>query len=292
MLYYSKFICVLLFFIVATFASCNVFDPRADVPAYLSIQPFEVSTDSLTQGTNQQKITDAWVYVNDNLQGTYELPAKVPIIANGNYTLKIYPGIKVNGIAANRSVYTFLNYYEEKNFSLKPGVLSYVSGKTTYKSNLTFIWLENFESQGVTLVKGANSDTTFFVVQGGTESFNNSRFGKLVLDGVKTQFQLNSFQGFKLPNKGTQSIILEMHYNISTDMSVGLIANQPGNTTVNPLLTLVSTHGNWKKIYVNFTDLAATFNQAESYTVYFSGRRASDAASATFCLDNLKLIYE
>ena len=47
------------------------------VPAYLSIPNFTLTTTS-AQGSAAQKITDAWVYVDGNLNGIFELPAKFP----------------------------------------------------------------------------------------------------------------------------------------------------------------------------------------------------------------------
>ena len=52
-------------------------------------------------------ITDAWVYLNDNLQGVYELPANFPVLAKGNQTLRVKAGIKLNGISSTRSPYPF-----------------------------------------------------------------------------------------------------------------------------------------------------------------------------------------
>lgn len=283
---------LLLLIVLSFIISCDVFDPRAEVPAYLSITGFDVIADSATQGTDKQNITDAWVYINEQLQGVYELPAKFPVIANGSYSVKIYPGIKINGISANRTKYTFLTHYEETNFKLIPGVTSTLNGKTTYRNNLTFVWLENFESQGISLIKNINSDTTFNVINGGANSFNNSRFGQVTLEGNKKSFQINSFKGFQLPKNGNSAIIMELHYNVTAELTVGIIANQPGNTSVNPLVVLNPTKGNWKKVYINFTELVNTYRSANDYSFYFSGKLPSNATQATFCLDNIKLIYE
>lgn len=279
-------------FILLFLTGCDLFNPKAEIPSYIEIDKFIINTDSLTQGSSAQKITDAWIYLNDNLQGVYELPAKFPVIADGTYNLKVYPGIKVNGISGSRAAYTFLNYYEDKNFSLSKEKTNKITGTSTYKSYLTFTWLENFESQGITLIRGITSDTGFQVVIGGPQSFNNTRFGAVYLDGNKTKFMATSYQGFKLPSDGTRASFLELHYATTGPMIVGIIANQTGATATVPLITLNSTGGAWNKTYLNFSDLINSNRTAKDYSVYFAGTRKAEDSPTQYFFENIKLIHE
>ena len=283
---------IFAFSILLSLTGCDLFNPKAENPAVIQIDKFIINADSLTQGTNAQKITDAWIYLNDNLQGVYELPAKFPVIADGTYNLKVYPGIKVNGISGSRAAYTFLNYYEDKNFSLSKEKTNSITGTSSYKSYLTFTWLENFESQGITLIRGVTSDTGFQVVAGGSESFNNTRFGAVYLDGSKTNFLVTSYQGFKLPNDGTRASFLELHYATTGEMIVGIIANQTGATATLPLITLNSTGGAWNKIYLNFSDLINSNRLAKDYSIYFAGKRKIEDSPTRYFFENIKLIHE
>ena len=45
--------------------------------------------------------------MNGNLEGVYEMPATIPLHYEGLKNLVIYPGIKRNGIAADRKKYPF-----------------------------------------------------------------------------------------------------------------------------------------------------------------------------------------
>ena len=64
-----------------------------NIPSYVSINSIALSSDAT------DNITDAWVYIDDNLQGVYELPANFPVLAEGKHSLRVRAGIKDNGIA-------------------------------------------------------------------------------------------------------------------------------------------------------------------------------------------------
>ena len=80
-----------IFFILIgiIFNSCSKADYEATVPAYISVPSITLTTDYATQGSASSKITDAWVFVNDDLVGVYELPATFPVLKEGNQTVKV-----------------------------------------------------------------------------------------------------------------------------------------------------------------------------------------------------------
>ena len=74
--------------IVLVLSSCQKED-KVDIPTYLKIDNI-----ALDEGNTTSNITDAWVYVNDQLQGVYELPAKFPVLEEEIQTVRIKAGIK------------------------------------------------------------------------------------------------------------------------------------------------------------------------------------------------------
>ena len=56
-------------------SSCELYNPAEPTPAYIHIDKFILNTAYLTEGSNSHKITDAWVYIDDQLLGCFELPA-------------------------------------------------------------------------------------------------------------------------------------------------------------------------------------------------------------------------
>ena len=87
--------------IVLVLSSCKKEDTEG-IPTYLKIDNI-----TLNEGNTTSNITDAWVYINGQLQGVYELPAKFPVLEQGNTDIKVYAGIKNNGIASDRVIYPF-----------------------------------------------------------------------------------------------------------------------------------------------------------------------------------------
>ena len=61
-------------FLLLLFTACEKEDTNG-VPAFITI-----NTITLDEGNATANITDAWVYINDQLQGVYELPAQFPLI--------------------------------------------------------------------------------------------------------------------------------------------------------------------------------------------------------------------
>ena len=93
------------FLIVLVLSSCQKED-TAGIPTYIKIDNI-----ALDQGNTTSNITDAWIYINGQLQGVYELPAKFPVLEQGNTDIKVYAGIKNNGISTERATYPFYNPY-------------------------------------------------------------------------------------------------------------------------------------------------------------------------------------
>ena len=84
LLRYFCFLCIL--FITAT--SCEKFSGDQTIPAYLGIDSIYLSTDYNSEGTASQRITDAWVYVDDEFLGAFELPARLPVLKSHCFQLQ------------------------------------------------------------------------------------------------------------------------------------------------------------------------------------------------------------
>jgi hypothetical protein len=97
-------------------AGCK--DNPEQIPVYLDIQPFKINE---TGPGKWQNITEAWLYVNGEFLGAYSLPAKVPVLAEGNTEIWVYPGVKENGINLYvnkkngfKNLVEFQNYFDQK----------------------------------------------------------------------------------------------------------------------------------------------------------------------------------
>ena len=122
-------------------ASCNKIQGPQKVPSYIHIESIGVDslTDYFTYGANTSKIADAWVYVDDQLIGAYELPTTFPVLKKGPHKVAIYGGIKVDGRSDTRDRYPFyrplvynnLNLAEDSIVNLTPALSYYPIGDGT-----------------------------------------------------------------------------------------------------------------------------------------------------------------
>src|ERR1035437_8225163 len=119
--------------VIVTISSCSLFNPGNPIPAYIHIDKIGVKVNSDgSQGSRSNKISDAWVYIDEQLIGCFELPATFPVLYEGKHEIKIRPGIKVNGIAATRTPYPFYTIYDSI-IHLQKGVRTYLNPIVTYR---------------------------------------------------------------------------------------------------------------------------------------------------------------
>ncbi|MBK9291323.1 MAG: hypothetical protein IPM52_06830 [Bacteroidetes bacterium] len=286
---------ILIFVFIASLfhTACYKFEGDQTVPAYLRIDSIRFSTDYATQGSNTHNISDAWVYVNGQLIGAFELPATFPVLARGKQRLEIRPGIKLNGIAATRVPYPFMKPIVVENFEFFEDSVVRFNPQTTYYENLRFLWKEDFERISFTLEKTNQSDTTI----NRTEPANHPEAwlspysaysGKIHLTGNRKFFRIMSHQGFNLPGNGSP-VFLELDYKCDRPFGVGLLIRIDNNIEAFPLV-VVNKSNSWNKIYINLTPLASTYSYAEWFKVYFESELASET-EARFYFDNIKLIH-
>ena len=126
--------------------SCEKFSGDQTIPAYISIDSIYLQTDYSLEGSNSQNITDAWVYVDDYLIGTFQLPARFPVLRQGTHTLSVIPGIKKNGIASTRITYPFYSTITQSVNLVPDSTINVGVMKTTYGSTTKFTGILNSSS--------------------------------------------------------------------------------------------------------------------------------------------------
>jgi hypothetical protein len=135
---------VVLFACAVFLGSCNAFDEEEDIPAYIKIDHIDLEHEDPALG-----ISDAWVYVNNNLLGVFELPAEVPVLETGKQLVTIRPGIKVNALGGTRTYYPFYTSFID-SVELIPENVHEINPKVKYWDWAweQIIWEENFEGIG------------------------------------------------------------------------------------------------------------------------------------------------
>ncbi len=292
---YKKTLFSVLLLLALLQAACSTFDKQEPIPSYIRITGIDLKTPTdNSQGSSSSNITDAWVYINDNLQGVYPMPSKFPVLLTGSAKLSIRSGIVQNGIDATRIDYPFYNAWdttielkEKEILSLKPRINGYRSG-TVFHLN------EGFEGLGLNFEKTSSSINDIYKTSNPTIIFEGNNCGKFEILSGSVDVTIATTNYYNLPKQGA-SVFLELNYNINQDMEVGVFAQDGAQIKQSSVLGLrASTNSNgeiiWKKVYIDLTQAISNEVFATGYKIYFYAKQAKGVSKPRFLIDNVKLI--
>lgn len=292
-------------------ASCKKFEGSQKVPAYIHIESIEVDslTDYFVYGANTHKITDAWVHVDDQLIGVYELPATFPVLEKGPHKVTVYGGIMVDGRSSARDRYPFyqpwtvqnLNLVEDSIVNLSPVMRYYPIGEGT-----NVAWKEDFENTN-TLLSDTSSDVNLNRVSGveAWQSVNSFWSGKVELPPDSLDFTVVTADQFNF-YKNTNGVycLLEMDYNCNDTFLVGIQYYLDYYLETLPIIKVTptdKTHDKperWNKIYINIGPYMNEFQRASYFKLFFTSNLAMEGSEyhpisepRYYYFDNLKLLY-
>ncbi len=274
---------------VVLFFSCNKEKQQAVVPAYLSINDISLKTDFSTQGTANEAISDAWIYIDDNFYAATQMPCEIPVNLLGKHQVTVRPGIKVNGITNLRNYYRFYEPFDttivfssEQQITLNP-VLQYTA-------NTVFEYMESFENAGINFTYHSNSDVNF--VKSTSNSFEGTYSGLIDLTANLDFFEAQT-PVLNLP-RDNSDVFIELNVNSNDLILVGIYAG----TTQEPMYYINETNGEWRKLYFSLTEILSKY-PTQDIKVFFGilrdtnpnddGRTSPDHIQAY--LDNIKIIH-
>lgn len=273
-------------FIVLVIFSCSKDKFEAKIPSYISIDKFTLSTNLATQGSNSENITDAWVFINDDLIGTYELPARFPVIKEGLFTIKIFAGIKENGVSKLRRRYLLYSPHVEQ-INLVAGKEIAITPLISYNSDAKFAWLEDFEGASTSFSYHANSDTIINKTNIGV--FEGNYSGKAYMLPTMDFFEAHSSVFKNVSSNGTP-VYLELNFKTNEFVLAGLLTDDDKIG----LVSLVPT-GSWKKIYINITSAINSKPPNSNFKVFFglqsTGLSPFINQNPEIYFDNLKIVH-
>jgi len=270
--------------------SCELYNPTEPIPAYIHIDKITLSTATDgSQGTNSHKITDAWVYIDEELIGCFELPVTFPVLYEGTHQLKIKAGIKVNGISSSRAPYPFYNIYSQ-TIDLQKFTTLNLTPTVTYRTNMTFDFLEDFEQVGITIERTPTSDTTVQKTSFPAENvFEGSNSAIAYLDPNRIFFECTTKDKYILPKSGA-NVFLEFNYKCNHAFTVGIIAY--GISSSQSFATLnFNPSTDWNKAYVYLTPTISGAYTAVNYKIFWGAVNTTGTDSVAFLFDNIKLVH-
>lgn len=266
---------------------------KATVPAWIEVDSMYLNTTPV-QGSNSHRFTDAWVYINSNLVGAFELPARVPVLAEGNTNVIIFPGVQLNGLTALRTPYLKTVRYEA-SIDLVPGQTVTINPTYDYDTLVNFIFKEDFEGFGSSVDRSEGAYGEFEAKQGDpATAFEGSGCGIIRHNGAEntiTQIETNSW--YVLPKGDVGGIYLEFNYKCNTSFTISLLC-QPssgGSDTKTGIIGLNPTYGEWKKIYIALSPVVNDFTTGNQFKPVIGFARQIDIPIQEVYIDNLKILY-
>jgi hypothetical protein len=271
------------------FMACK--DAPEQIPAYLHLKPFEVSAPG---GAGWQKITDGWLYVNGIFLGAYTLPATVPVLAEGDSEVILFPGVKENGIEATPNIYPYLTRFV-KNYTLTAGQTTDIQPITDYDSDNVYAFgIGRGDFDGGSFIALENRDTDGLLDF--SLSTEGAFSGKSLLMKVDTAHPVMDIATEKienLPVLGSPEVWLELHY--KTDIPFYLYMLSGPAQESEPVYQF-NVSEEWNKIYFNLTGTLVTTQQTEQ-RLYFRLSLPKDNSggysknSGTVLIDNIRVVH-
>jgi len=282
---------LLLVPIISLLFSCN----EDTTPSWLEIPAINLVTNEVIEGVNSHRIMDAWVYMDGTPMGAFELPARIPILAEGEHKFLIYAGIQKNGINGKRTRYPFYERYEATINLIKGQTVS-VTPTVYYKPNLVFALKEDFENVGISFIPEIESDTPIVFVNESLYpdivKYGNS-CGAVFLNVLDSLFKVSTQSFFDLP-KG-ESVYLEIDYMNSNTMAMGVIAQNSGGVNEHTPYVLINTQESasmvWKKMYIDLEEDISFEINATSFEIYLISILDPENTTGVIYLDNIKIVH-
>lgn len=294
-----------LFLVIVAFSffcSCSKENFKAEIPSYLKINAIDLETDSF-DGSDSQKITDAWVTMDGIFLGAFEIPCTIPILAEGEHEFAISAGIKANGISATRIRYPFYSicnlFYNNATEQILEGKVNLyrdstvtVSATTTYTDNTNFLFIESFEDPGIIVEPSTESDTTLQKTNIDSLVFEGYGSGLVELDSVNDFFELINSE-FVTLNSIYNDNMLELNYKSDHSFKVGIAVKSTETGEINRFEALhIDSSSVWNKIYVHMTNQVNLGTTSDEFGVFIGMKKRANVETATFYFDNIKWLHK
>lgn len=263
-----------------------------DAPAYLEIDHFILENNinaSSLQGELTHNFTDAWVYIDGEIIGIFELPCRLPLNDEGTKKITVAAGVRNNGISSTKVQYSFVKLYNE-DIELVRNKTVKVTPKTMYKDHLSF-WIEDFEDASVKINSTIYSKTDLFKANDPSILKYGNYYGQINLNSSDSLYDaLTSL--WNIP-KG-KDVYIEIDFYNTNSLLTGLMAVNNNGFQKNPFILLNKQSPSaiqWKKIYLDIREMVGNSSGYEHFQLMLTAVLDKADETGFICLDNIKLIH-
>jgi hypothetical protein len=283
------------------FESCDYFHPKETVPSYIQVDTFSFQNAGPdSTGYPTQRITDVWLFVNNQTLGVYTLPTqKIPVIAEGKATISIQAGVFTDGIRKNRVYYPFYRSFETSTILEKEKTVK-VTPHFSYSDRMKkpFTFYQDFESGDTGCIRGEVGTVNLeriFHPAGTNENLYGRRFIRMTTQTASDIIDFSNDVYVPLKTNGNP-VYLEFDYKSTCPIQVG-IKGLIGNVSPGSVADLVlNPREEWTKVYVSLSEETGLFNtesilqKKPARFRFFLKTIPEPGAGNSLSLDNLRLI--
>lgn len=282
-----RFAFVLLGIAVAIYG-CDVINPDETIPTTIQLEPFEFVTEP-GEGSNQNKITEIWVYANSGFLGAFTPPVNVYYLEEGPTTFTFRPGIRNNGIATDVITYPMFTGYSTQ-LDAADGAIYSVQPTTAYQEAAEFSLLVDFEL-GNPFTNNRDTVTASELKRSTTDVFEGSYSGEIVLSDEAYFIEVTHEVAIgDLPTDGKE-VYLEIRYKNEVEFGVGLLGTALSGGSYYQFFYLANPTDEWNMLYLQLTDYLVA-SDLDSYKILFRAIYTGPAGEEQkIFFDNIKVVH-
>lgn len=263
-------------------------------PSWLEVTKWTLEENPGSQyptGEMTHNFTDAWVYIDDELVGVFEVPFKIPVLKSGNVNIKIYPAVRNNGISATKKMYPFVEVFEVNSTLVQNETLT-LNPVTRYHSAVKF-WIEDFEnSPNLKISDDPNSQAHLFTGNDPAILEWGNFYGLVELTSTDTTWVAYTDDMYDLPRG--QEVYLEIDYHSTNALITGVLAISPSGTINNQNIQLNAQDPGsvvWKKIYIDLKEIISNSSSSAYFKQTFQAVLDDGDSSGEIIIDNVKVVH-
>ena len=282
---------IILVFLTFILFSCSKDQPEV---SWLKIDKWVLTENPNSEnftGELTHALTQVFVNMDGVSLGVFELPAKIPIIGEGEHDFIILPGVINNGISETKKRYPFMEQYEGTIELLKNDTV-YLTPTTQYYNSINFL-NEDFESPSMQLEVSTESTATIgrnndpSILQWG------NRYGEVLLTDSASSISFVTTFGTVLPKLATE-VYLEFDYMNSNSLLTSVLSYGNGEYYTDPYILINpqdASTAEWKHIYLDLKEIVSYRQTVPINEAGFQLALDDGSTSTFFYIDNIKLVY-
>ena len=265
-------------------ASCDV---SGTVPAYVYVDKFELTVKQ-GEGSASERITEGWFFADGEFLGAYTLPATIPVAKEGLTTIRVSPGIKVNGIISTPDMYDFYNRYQLE-VDLEPGGVDSIFPVTSYTDFAVFPFLEDFEVSNAFFDDRDGNVNTKLELISGDDVFEGNRSGYIRLDNENSFIEVASLPVLTNLPTNSSAVFLEFNYKTNAQLGIGLVGSAQGLPGQGVTLIVLREREDWNKLYLELSPTLFA-SQLEGYQILITAAHTNGDVPTEIFVDNFKIV--